>query len=105
MHRRSNSEVCDCDVITGEPLCLAELVIENSSKGVETLRLAINDFLVRLSLKQWLHYVLDEINVAGGKPLRSFPKQPFVDQGALFQILWVHRLGFGNICSICQDSI
>ena len=86
MHRSCHSDVGDGDMVSNEPLCLCELGIEDGSMLLPFGSLGIDDGLVWLSLEQWLHHILDEVDVVGLEPDRRFPQQPAIDLGTLLQV-------------------
>lgn len=66
-------------MIARNPLAFAKASFEDTRTSMELVRFCVNGFLVWLAFHEWLHHVLDQIDIGGREPGRSFPQQPSVD--------------------------
>jgi hypothetical protein len=63
----------DCDIgnsnmVACDPLVLTESSLENPGTSVELVRLCIDCLLVGFTFHEWLHNILDQVDIARRKP-------------------------------------
>ena len=70
VHARHDSDVGDADFIAGDVLVVCKRVVQDAGELIPSHRLLLDDLLIWLLLEQWLHHILDEVDVAALEPHR-----------------------------------